>query len=83
MKITITQDEVVLKEIELTNLQFKSIRFTAGEPEDYIVYKLGRILEFAVNQAKQKYAKYKLDKATDEEMEAIADEVAEEEKEEL
>lgn len=79
MKIEIIQDTETVKTIELTTLQLKSIRLIGQQPEDYIANKLERILEFAVNQAKQKYAKYRLDKATDEELEAIADEIAKEE----
>ena len=77
MIIEIIQDTEIVKTIELTTLQLKSIRLTGKKPEDYVADKLERILEFAVDQAKQKYAQYRLDKATDEELEAIADEIAE------
>jgi len=79
MIIKILQSNKALKTIELTTLQLKSIQLTNQPPEDYLANKLERILEFALDQAKQKYAKYKLDKATDEELEAIADEIADEE----
>ena len=49
MKITISQNKKVLKTIELTNLQFKAIRLTGQQPEDYLADKLERILEFAVS----------------------------------
>ena len=73
MKITISDDEEVLKEIELTNLQFKAIQLSGQKPEDYFAYKIERILDFAVNQAKQTIDR--LSPLTDEEMEAMIDEI--------
>jgi len=71
MKITITQDETILKEIELTTLQLKAIQLTGQEPEDYIAHKLERILEFTVNQAKQTVDR--ISPLTEGEMESIID----------
>ncbi len=53
MKLTITRDKKILKTIDLTNLQLKAIQLTGQKPENYIAGKLERILEYAVNQAKQ------------------------------
>ena len=71
MKITIIQDEKILKEITLTSLQEKAIRLVGQEPEDYLANKLKRILEFAVSQAKQTIDR--ISPLTDEGMESIID----------
>ena len=71
MKITISDNSEVLKTIELTTLQLKSIRLTDKKPEDYIAHKLERILEFAVNQAKQMIDR--VSPLTDKEIEDIID----------
>ena len=76
MKVNILDDRSVLKTIELTNLQVKAIRLTGEQPEDYLVHKLERILEFAVNQAKQMINRISL--LTDKEMENMIDEIEEE-----
>ena len=52
MKIKILNADKEI-EIELTDLQFKAIQLTDQPPEDYVAYKLERILDFAVNQARQ------------------------------
>jgi len=72
MKITISNGEV-LKEIELTTLQLKAIQLTGQQPEDYLADKLERILEFAVNQAKQTVDR--ISPLTDGEMEVMLDEI--------
>ena len=71
MKITILNDEEVLKEIELTNLRFKAIQLSGQKPEDYLSYKIERILDFAVNQSKQTIDR--ISPLTDKEMEAMID----------
>ena len=80
MKITISQNEKVLKTIELSNLQVKAIRLTGQQPEDYLADKLERILDHAVNQAKQTIDR--ISPLTDEEIEDIIDEIEEEKKDE-
>lgn len=79
MKLTISKDKKVLKTIELTTLQLKSIHLTGQAPEDYLANKLERILEFAVNQAKQTIDR--ISPLTDEAMESMI-EALEPEKEE-
>jgi len=69
MKLTITQDETILKTIDLTSLQLKAIQLTGQKPEDYIAGKLERILEFAVSQAKQTIDR--ISPLTDEAMEGM------------
>ena len=71
MKITISSDQKVLKTIELTNLQLKSIRLTGQEPENYIADKPERILELAINSAKQTIDR--ISPLTDKEIENILD----------
>ncbi len=71
MKLTITQDDKTLNEITLTPLQEKAIQLTGQKPEDYIAGKLERILEFAVNQAKQTIDR--ISPLTDEAMESMID----------
>jgi len=71
MKLTILDDKKVLKTIELTNLQLKAIQLTDQKPEDYIAYKLERILEFAVDQVKQTIDR--ISPLTEVEMESIID----------
>lgn len=79
MKINISNEGKVLKSIELTNLQLKAIQLTGQKPKDYIIYKLERILDFAVNQAKQTIDR--LSPLTDGEVESMIDKI-EAEKEE-
>ena len=80
MKITISEKKKiltkVLKTIELTNLQLKAIRLTGQKPEDYLANKLERILEFAVNQAKQTIDR--ISPLTDGQMESMIDEIKKE-----
>lgn len=71
MKLIISNDEKALKTIELTNLQEKAIQLTSQKPEDYLIHKLERILEFAVNQAKQTIDR--ISPLTDEQMEDVLD----------
>lgn len=76
MKIMIRDDNKVLKEIEFTTLQLKAIQLTGQEPEDYLAGKLERILEFAVNQAKQTVDR--ISPLTNGEMESMIEEIEKE-----
>ena len=80
MKITISQNKKVLKTIELTNLQLKTVRLTGKLPEDYLADKLERILEFTVNQAKQTIDR--ISPLTDGQMESMIDEIKKERQDE-
>jgi len=76
MKIILKHNTKILKTIELTTLQVKALKLIGGEdPVGFLTSKIERILEFVLEQAKQIYAKYGLGKATDVELEAIADEI--------
>jgi len=75
MKLTIRHENKTLKTIELTPLQLKACKLTNQEPHVYLANKIERILDFTVEQAKQKLAKVRLGKATDEEIETLADEL--------
>lgn len=82
MQIILKHNTKILKTIELTALQGKALKLMGGgDPVGFLTRKIERILEFALEQAKQRYAKYRLDDATDAELEAIADEIASEEEE--
>ena len=63
MKLTISHNKKVLKTINLTSLQLKSFQLLGLRPEDYLEYKIQRLLEFPVQQA------------TEEEIDSIIDEV--------
>ena len=76
MKITISQKKKALKTIELTDLQLKAIRLAGQKPEDYLADKLERILEFAVNQARQTIDR--ISPLTNGQMESMIDEIAKE-----
>ena len=80
MKITISEKKKVLtkvlKTIELSPLQLKAVRLTGQPPEDYLADKLERILEFAVNQAKQTIDR--ISPLTDGQMESMIDEIKKE-----
>jgi len=75
MKLAIRHENKTLKTIELTPLQLKACKLTNQEPHVYLADKIERILNFTVEQAKQKLAKVRLGKATDEEIETLADEL--------
>jgi len=79
MKLAIRHENKTLKTIELTPLQLKACKLTNQEPHLYLADKIERILNFTVEQAKQKVAKVRLGKATDEEIETLADELLAEE----
>jgi len=80
MKIILKHNTKILKTIELTILQGKALKLMGAEdPVGFLTSKIERILEFVLEQAKQRYAKHRLDDATDAELEAIADEIASEE----
>jgi len=79
MKLAIRHGNKTLKTIELTPLQLKACKLTKQEPHLYLANKIERILDFTVEQAKQKLAKVRLGKATDEEIETLADELLAEE----
>ena len=79
MKITISEKKIlakVLKTIKLTNLQLKAVRLTGQKPEDYLADKLARILDHAVNQARQTIDR--ISPLTDGQMESMIDEIKEE-----
>ena len=79
MKIVILDNGEDLKEIELSDLQLKAIQLTDQQPENYLAHKIERILDFAVNQAKQTIDR--LSPLTNGEMEDMIDEIeAEKEK---
>jgi hypothetical protein len=71
MKITISKNKKVLKSIELSDLQLKAIRLTGQKPEDYLADKLERIMDHAVNQAKQSIDR--ISPLTNGEMESMLD----------
>ena len=71
MIIKVLQDAEVLKTIELTTLQFKSIQLTGQKAEDYLADKLESILEFAIKQAKQTFDR--ITPLTEVEMESLID----------
>ena len=75
MKIILKQDIKVLKTITLTTLQQKALKLMSQEPVEYLTYKIERILEFTVEQAKQTFASRELENATDSELEIMADEI--------
>lgn len=80
MKIILKHNSKILKTIELTTLQGKALKLMGGgDPVGFLTRKIERILEFVLEQAKQPYAKHRLDSATDAELEAIANEIASEE----
>ena len=79
MEIILKHKTKILKTIELTPLQLKAIRLTGQKPEDYLVDKLERILEFTVNQVKQTIDR--ISPLTNGELESMIDEI-ETEKEE-
>jgi len=82
MKIILKHDTKILKTIELTTLQGKALKLMGGEdPVGFLAHKIDRILEFVIEQAKQTYAKHRLEDATDGELEAIVDEIASEKEE--
>jgi len=82
MKLAIRHENKTLKTVELTPLQYKACKLTNQEPHVYLTNKIERILDFTVEQAKQKLAKVRLSKATDEEIETLADELLAEERKE-
>ena len=73
MKIRISENKKVLKTIELTSLQVKAIRLTGKLPKDYLADKLERILDHAVNQARQTIDR--ISPLTNGEMESMVDEI--------
>jgi len=73
MKITISQDRKMLKKIEFTPLQEKSIMLMGGVEE--LVRKIERIVEFNVEQAKRKVAEKRLKEMTLEDMDALVDDI--------
>ena len=75
MKIIIEDDEKTLNEIILTDLQTKALLFANEDAAAYLVNKINRILDFALEQAKQIFSKHEIDKKTDVELEVIADEI--------
>ena len=75
MKIIIEENEIVLKTIELSALQEKSLKILAKDSVDFLVRKIERILEFILEQAKQKFVVYEIEKKTDQELETIADKI--------
>ena len=81
MKIEISEGIEVLKTIKLTSLQLKAIRLTGREAEDYLSHKLERILDHAVNQAKQKIDR--ISPLTNGEMESMIDEIEAEKEQRL
>jgi len=79
MKIILEHNTKILKTIELTALQGKALKLMGGEdPVEFLTHKIERILEFVLEQAKQVYAKHRLEDATDVELGTIADEIASE-----
>lgn len=84
MEIILKHNSKILKTIELTTLQGKALKLMGeGDPVGFLTRKIERILEFTLEQAKQRYAKHRLGDATDAELEAIADEIASEEDKEV
>jgi len=75
MKLTISQNKKTLKTINLTSLQLKAFQLLGLKPEDYLEYKIQRLLEFPVQQAKDLYAKKRLETLAAEEIDSIIDEV--------
>jgi len=81
VKIILEHNDKILKTIEFTTLQGKALKLMGGEdPVGFLTHKIERILAFVLEEAKQRYAKHRLGDATDVELEAIADEIASEEK---
>jgi len=72
MKITISDDKI-LKTIELSTLQLKAIRLTGQKPEDYLADKMEHILDFAINQARQRIDR--ISPLSEVEMENIIDKI--------
>ena len=62
-----------MKEIELTSLQLKAIRFAKQEPEDYLEDKIKGVLKFTIDQAKQILDR--ISPMTEEEIEELLDEI--------
>ena len=75
MKIILEHNKQILKEINLTSLQLKAFQLLGLKPEDYLEQKIQRLLEFPVQQAKDLYAKKRLETLTEEEIDSIIDEV--------
>ena len=75
MKIIIEENEIILKTIELTVLQEKSLKLLTKDSADFLTKKIERILEFTLEQARQKFAVHEIEKKTDQELEIIADEI--------
>lgn len=78
MKITISENDEVLKTIELTTLQLKSLRLTGRNPEDYLAGKLERVLDSVVDLAKLTIDR--ISPLTETELEAMIDEIEVEKK---
>jgi len=72
MKILIENNGKILEEITLTPLQEKSLILL---DDNFLVYKINRILDFAVEQAKQIYVKEKSSDITEAELITLADEI--------
>jgi len=72
MKILIENNGKILEEITLTPLQEKSLILL---DDNFLVYKINRILEFAVEQARQLYIKEKSNDITEAELITLADEI--------
>jgi len=75
MKIIIEENEQVLKTIELTALQEKCLKLITQDSVDFIAKKIERILEFTIEQAKQKFSMYEIGNKTDQELETISDKI--------
>ena len=72
MKMLIENNGKILEEITLTPLQEKSLILL---DDNFLVYKINRILEFAVEQARQLYIKEKSNDITEAELITLADEI--------
>lgn len=81
MKIILEDSGKTLKVIELNTLQMKALRLVSPQPIDYVFNRVQRILDSAIQTAKQLFAEYRLKNATDSELKAFADEIASKEKE--
>ena len=81
MKIILEHNKKILKTIELTALQGKALKLMGGsDPVGLLAGKIKRILEFAVNQARQTIDR--ISPLTNRQMESMIDEIEEEKKDE-